>query len=156
MIWKDLPIDTRYKVSNTGLVKGLDGRILKQGTDTRGYKFVNLCNDNNTFHLSVHRAVAMCFIPNPDGFPQVNHKDENKQNNNVSNLEWCDNKYNSHYSHAKPVLMMDKNTGVVLKRFEAVRDVDEFFGAKAHQSVSKVCLGKPSYHTAYGYKWKFE
>lgn len=76
----------------------------------------------------MHRAVALCYIPNPHNYPQVNHKDENKTNNNVDNLEWCDNKYNSHYSHAKAVLMLDKKTGDVIKRFEALRDVDMYLG----------------------------
>lgn len=156
MEWKKLPIDERYLVSDTGLVKGLDGRILKQATDSRGYKFVTLNNNYAQYHLSVHRAVALCFIPNPNNFPQVNHKDENKTNNVVSNLEWCTNKYNSHYSHARPVLMLDKETEEVLKRFEALRDVDLYFNKNAHQSVSKVCLGYPRYNTAYGYKWRFE
>lgn len=155
-MWKELPIDPRYKVSENGQIKGLDGRILKQGTDTRGYKFVTLNNNYHQFHLSVYRAVAMCYIPNPHNLPQVNHKDENKTNNVYTNLEWCDNKYNSHYSHAKAVLMIDKNTKEVIKRFEALRDVDIYFGKNVHQSVSKCCLHKPRYYSAYGYEWKFE
>lgn len=98
----------------------------------------------------------MCYIPNPHNLPQVNHKDENKTNNVYTNLEWCDNKYNSHYSHAKAVLMIDKNTKEVIKRFEALRDVDIYFGKNVHQSVSKCCLHKPRYYSAYGYEWKFE
>jgi hypothetical protein len=155
-MWKELPIDPRYKVSEDGQIKGLDGRIMKQSKDTRGYLFVTLNNNYEQRHLSMHRAVALCYIPNPHNYPQVNHKDQDKTNNHVSNLEWCDNKYNSHYSNARPVLMLDKNTGEVLKRFEAVRDVDEYFGIKAHQSVSKCCLHKPKYYSAYGYKWEFE
>lgn len=46
----------------------------------------------------IHRLVAETFIPNPDNLPMVNHKDENKLNNEASNLEWCDNTYNTHYS----------------------------------------------------------
>lgn len=156
MIWKKLPIDERYLVSNTGLIKGIDGRILKPAIDTRGYKFVTLNNNYKQFHLSIHRAVALCFIPNPNNYPQVNHIDEDKTNNKVENLEWCTNKYNSHYSHSKPVLMIDKNTKKVLKRFEALRDVDIYFGKEVHQSISKCCNNKSKYKTAYGYIWKFE
>ena len=155
-MWKELPIDRRYKVSETGEIMGLDGRILKQAKDTKGYMFVTLNDNYRQFHLSVHRAVALCFIPNPNNYPQVNHKDQDKTNNNVDNREWCDNKYNSHYSHSKAVLMIDKNTNQVLRRFEALRDVDELFGINAHQSVSKCCLHKPRYESAYGYKWEFE
>lgn len=155
-MWKKLPIDNRYKVSEDGKIKGLDGRVLKQSKDTRGYLFVTLNNNYHQYHLSVHRAVALCYIPNPHNYPQVNHKDENKTNNSVDNLERCDNKYNSHYSHSKVVLMLDKKTGDVIKRFEALRDVDMYFEKNAHQSISKCCHHKPRYYSAYGYKWEFE
>ena len=100
-----------YQVSNTGLVRSLgmwvngnggskywrNGRILKCGNTGRGYLMVVLTkNENRKTHI-VHRLVAQAFIPNPNNLPQVNHKDECKTNNNVSNLEWCDNKYNSNY-----------------------------------------------------------
>jgi hypothetical protein len=155
-MWKELPVDPRYLVSEDGQIKGLDGRLLKQAKDTRGYLFVTLNNNYQQYHLSMHRAVALCYIPNPHNYPQVNHKDEDKTNNHYTNLEWCDNRYNSHYSHSKAVLMIDKDTNKVIKRFEAVRDVDEYFGAKAHQSVSKCCLHRPRYYSAYGYRWEFE
>ena len=155
-MWKELPIDRRYLVSEDGQIKGLDGRLMKQAKDTRGYLFVTLNNNYQQYHLSMHRAVAMCYIPNPHNYPQVNHKDEDKTNNYYTNLEWCDNKYNSHYSHSKAIIMIDKNTGEILKRFEAVRDVDAYFGFEAHQSVSKCCCHKPRYYSAYGYKWEFE
>lgn len=155
-MWRELPIDPRYKVSENGQIKGLNGKLLKQAKDTKGYLFVTLCNNKKQYHLSVHRAVALCYIPNPHNYPQVNHKDQNKTNNNVENLEWCSNKYNSHYSHAKAVLMIDKVTGKVIKRFEALRDIDEYFGKEVHQSISFCCNHKPKYKSAYGYKWKFE
>lgn len=156
VMWRELPTDPRYKVSEYGQIKGLSGRVMKQAKDTRGYMYVTLSDNYHQRHLSVHRAVAMCYIPNPHNYPQVNHKDEDKTNNFYTNLEWCDNKYNSHYSHAKAVLMIDKDTDKVVRRFEALRDVDEYFGVKAHQSVSKCCLHRPMYKSAYGHKWEFE
>lgn len=154
--FKELPIDPRYKVNKYGDIKGLDGRILKQATDTRGYKFVTLNNNYKQFHLSVHRAVALTFISNPLNLPQVNCKDGNKTNNFVDNLEWCTNKYNSHYSNSKKIEMLCKDTGEVVKVFNSVREVDEYFGKEAHQSVSKCCNNVPKYKTAYGYRWRFK
>lgn len=156
MEWNKLPIDERYLVSSKGEIKGLDGRILKQAADSKGYKFVTLNNNYKQYHLSVHRAVALTFIPNPDNLPIVNHKDEDKTNNNLENLEWCTYKYNSDYSVSKPVLMLDKNTEKVIKEFNSIRDVNDYLGKKAHQSVSKVCNKVPRYNTAFGFKWKFK
>ena len=58
---------------------------------------IQLYKDGRYHHYGVHRLVALAFIPNPDNLPQVNHKDEDKTNNNVDNLEWCTAKYNSNY-----------------------------------------------------------
>lgn len=101
-----------YEVSNLGKVRSLSkyinagngnplrlfkGKILKQYKNKKGYPIVTLCNKGQRKTISVHRLVAMTFIPNPDNLPQVNHKDEDKYNNCVDNLEWCTNEYNAHY-----------------------------------------------------------
>ena len=59
----------------------------------------------------MHRLVAQTYIPNPDNLPQVNHIDEDKTNNNVSNLEWCNNQYNTEYSFAKSYIVENVRTG---------------------------------------------
>lgn len=156
MNWKKLPLDTRYLVSDTGLVKGLDGRILKQATDTNGYKFVTLNNNYKQFHLSIHRAVALAFIPNPLNLPCVNHIDEDKSNNNLSNLEWCTHKQNSDHSVSKKVLMLDKHTEEVIMEFKSLRDANKYFGTNVHSSISAVCRGLPKYKTVKGYKWRYK
>lgn len=74
-------------------------RILNQQTTTKGYKEVKLYKNGIYKIYKVHRLVAMTFIPNPKNYSQTNHKDENKANNNVDNLEWCNNKYNTDYSN---------------------------------------------------------
>ena len=100
-----------YEVSSTGRVRSLDrclvnsfgrsvfikGKLLKIYDNTLGYKFVSLVMDKHPSPMYVHRLVAQAFIPNPDGLPQVNHKDEDKSNNRVENLEWCTAKYNMNY-----------------------------------------------------------
>ena len=97
-IWK--PIDERYSVSNLGRVQSNYAnkiRILKPSKNRCGYLMVNLRGSSFNKTVSVHRLVALRFIPNPLGFKEVNHKDENKANNCVDNLEWCDIKYNCNY-----------------------------------------------------------
>ena len=61
------------------------------------YKRVNLCINGVGHKKTIHRLVAEAFIPNPNNYPCINHKDENKENNNANNLEWCTYKYNSNY-----------------------------------------------------------
>ena len=63
----------------------------------KGYKMINVRYNGKHYTFRVHRIVAQTFIPNPDNLPEVNHKDENKQNNSVENLEWCTHQYNSAY-----------------------------------------------------------
>lgn len=89
-----------YEVSNLGRVKSLKygkERILKPLKNRDGYLFVILYRNRKRNGLKVHRLVAAAFIPNPEGFPEVNHRDEDKTNNVVSNLEWCTHKYNSNF-----------------------------------------------------------
>ena len=87
----------RYEVTDDGRVFNRDGKELNQYFIKRGYHIVLLYKDNKQKTKLVHRLVAEAFIPNPGNLPQVNHKDENKDNNCVDNLEWCTNLYNSRY-----------------------------------------------------------
>ena len=106
-IWKNIKnYEGLYKISNLGRVKSLPkyagrsyrkAKILKTNLDTNGYVKVILCKNNRTRFLSIHRLLAEAFIPNPNDYPQINHKDENKQNNSLNNLEWCTCKYNINY-----------------------------------------------------------
>ena len=87
----------RYVPGRNGSKRLIKGRILKQYRDKDGYIYVAFRVNYKTVHLKVHRAVATCFIPNPNGYPEVNHIDCNRTNNVVSNLEWCTKKYNTAY-----------------------------------------------------------
>lgn len=96
-----------YEISSYGKVRSLDrydsrnhfrnGRILKLSYNTVGYLSVGLHSNGKAKTYMVHRMVAEAFIPNPDNLPEVNHRNEDKSNNSVENLEWCDHKYNSNY-----------------------------------------------------------
>ena len=84
-----------YAVSNAGRILGLKrNRFRKLDESNDGYLQVALCKDGDYKVFLVHRLVARAFIPNPNNFPQVNHKDCNKKNNLVDNLEWCTGKQN--------------------------------------------------------------
>jgi len=102
-IWKDVPgYNGLYQVSNLGIIKSLPrngtiGGILAGSVSKQGYKKVLLYSKNTRKDWRVNRIVALAFIPNPNNLKQVNHKDENKLNNHVGNLEWCSAKYNVNY-----------------------------------------------------------
>jgi len=98
MNWKSVLIHgemTRYEVSDCGLVKSLKHNIiLAPGMDTYGYPQVGIYLNDVRFNRKVHRLVAEAFIPNPENKPEINHKDGNKINNDVKNLEWSTTKEN--------------------------------------------------------------
>lgn len=110
-IWKPIKgYEGLYEVSNFGRVRSLDhivkskggtrmvkGRIIQSRSKTNGYMRVNLWKDNVANTFLVHRLVAEAFLDNPNNYTEVNHKDENKQNNKDSNLEWCTHQYNMVY-----------------------------------------------------------
>lgn len=181
-IWKDIPgYEGKYQVSNTGEVKSLNyngtgkAKLLKQLDNRYGYLRVTLFKNGKRKWFRVHRLVAMTFLPNPNNYREVNHKDENKYNNNVDNLEWCNAKYNMNYgtrneraskSHkgkckgkyngkSKPVLMYDEN-GNLIKRFECVAEASRYFGTNCgwNKAITDCLKGKQP--TAYNYIFKYE
>lgn len=96
---RDIPgFEGRYAITSCGKVWSYrTKRFLKPYDDTHGYLKVDLRKGDKRCQCKVHRLVAITYLPNPDNLPQVNHKDENKQNNCLNNLEWCDAKYNNNY-----------------------------------------------------------
>lgn len=184
-IWKDIDgYEGLYQVSNLGNVRSLNfGRKkeiqkLKPRKTRAGYLQVDLCGKGKTKTASVHRLVAGAFLDNIDNHPYINHKDENKENNNIENLEWCSPKYNYEYSvslhperkpfckverkgrktgmfgaykHTLPVLQLTKD-GKIIKIWETVCIAGRETGWRA-SSIVDCCNGKR--HTAYGYIWRF-
>ena len=102
--WKDVVgYENLYKVSNFGNVMSFKYKkhpfLLKPGKHNNGYMYVGLSIRTNIKFFYVHRLVAQAFIPNPSNLPQVNHKDMNKKNNGVENLEWITNRDNCIHYH---------------------------------------------------------
>ena len=108
-VWKDiLGYEGVYQVSNHGRIRSLDryvgrrffpGKIFSLNPNRYGYVRVDLRYRGKSKSSAVHRLVAEAFLDNPNGLPQINHKDENKSNNHVDNLEWCTAEYNINYGH---------------------------------------------------------
>lgn len=147
-----------YQVSNLGNVKSLDNdkerkdKILKPAKLKNGYLQVTLCKEGKRKIYKIHRLVAQTFIENPNNLPQINHKDEDKTNNHITNLEFCDRKYNCNYGTrneklSKQVICLE--TGVV---YPSTMEVQRQLGF-THSTISKCCTGK--YKQAYGFHWKY-
>lgn len=134
-IWRDVVgYEGLYRVSSTGKVYSiLAGRILKTCISNTGYELVCLRSvDGKRHQKTVHRLVATAFVPNPKGLPIVNHKDEDKLNNQADNLEWCTYTYNNEYSgNLQKILECAKRKsipcdiytkdGELVRHFESIR-----------------------------------
>lgn len=167
-IW--LPIvgyEGLYEVSNMGRVKSLGNdrdrkeKILKPGNNGHGYLLVRLCKNRKGKWFLVHRLVAEAFIPNPDNLPCINHKDECKTNNQVSNLEWCTHKYNVHYSKSldkaneariKSILQFTKD-GEFVAEYPSLSEASRQTGFNKG-NILNCCKGRYS-HSA-GYVWRYK
>lgn len=166
-IWKDIEgYEGIYQISNFGDVKSLNysrtkkEHTLKQQIDKYGYKRVLLYKNNKSKHYLIHRLVAQAFIPNPDNLPQINHKDENRQNNVFNNLEWCDCKYNNNYGNrnqkiqkslSKEIKQLDKN-GKLIKIWE--NSIIASKHLNIHSGNIRSCC-RHELKTAGGYIWEY-
>ena len=167
--WRTYPSNSNYLVSTCGEVKSIDrcrrigrgkgcmrlykGQILKQRINRHGYKMANI--EGKT--VSVHRMIAETFLPNPDNLPCVNHKDENKTNNWVTNLEWCTHKYNNIYGtrirRISKAILQFSLTGEFIQEWESAKYAARCNGWD-QGSINKCCSEKRK--TAYNYIWKFK
>lgn len=105
--WRDIPgYEGLYQVSNEGNVRSIRFNKIRnmKAWLNQGYPTVELCVNNQRYTVGVHRLVALAFIPNPENKPQVNHKDRNKANDDVSNLEWVTGSENVADAYKKGVL----------------------------------------------------
>lgn len=166
-IEKWVPIEgfeSLYEISNFGRVKSLcAGRwrnsiiIRKAVPDKDGYLTVCLKKDGKTYCKKIHRLVAIAFIDNPSSLPQINHIDENRKNNFVENLEWCDCKYNNNYNskptkHFKPICKLAED-GTVIKVYESVNAAAKDNNIEP-SLISPVLKGKRKH--AGGFRWEYQ
>ena len=181
-IWKDVKgYEGLYQVSNFGRVKRLSyqligrtigekkeyirefpERVMKATICANGYYRVTLSKDGKLYYKHIHRIVAETFIPNPDSLPCINHKDENRTNNNVDNLEWCSYSYNNSYgnardkfsksysrNHSRAVEMLSLSGGKI-REFSSVKEAAIFVGGTS-TSIDRAITRTRK--TAYGYIW---
>lgn len=165
-IWKDIEgFEGRYQVSNKGRVKSLHfnwsdtSKILKPQRFPKGYLRVTIGGKI----IGIHRLVAMAFIDNPKGLPQVNHIDGDKANNNVENLEWCTPSENLKHAYKSGLKVA---TGNHLKRpidqflpdmtylttWESTKEIERVFGVY-HSNITACCKGRLK--TCRGYIWRY-
>lgn len=152
-IWKPIDNYNDYMVSNTGKV----AKVLKGDSNGRGYRFIKFQDGKRIY---IHRLVAQAFIPNFNNCPIINHKDGNKNNNRVENLEWCNYSHNCkeayklklHIPKRKVVIQKDLS-GKYINEFKGIREAGKIVGVD-YSSIIKCCKGKAK--TAGGYKWEYQ
>lgn len=157
-----------YQVSNTGKVRSFQGKcdFLKLFEDRGGYFRVYLYDrEGNRKGHFIHRLVAEAFIPNTENKPCINHIDEDKSNNRVDNLEWCDHTYNNNYGKriekmvekltngpkSTPVLQLTK-TGEVVREWPSMSECER--NGFLQGNIWKCCNGER--HTHRGFMWKYK
>ena len=178
-IWKDIKgYEGLYQISNFGNVKRIkginsryyDGYVLNTSDNGQGYKLVGLSKNKKRTNHYIHRLVAEAFIDNPQQYKEINHIDNNKSNNKVQNLEWCDRSYNVKYSYkqgrlpqknmigrigekhpmSKPVMQYDTD-GNFIREYGSARLASTITGVD-YSTIKHCRRGKVK--TAGGYIWK--
>lgn len=148
-----------YSVDDLGNVYSKKGKILKSSLNPRGYQIVNLIIDGKRKGLAVHKAVLKSFSSQPTEKHQVNHKDGNKQNNNLSNLEWCTAKENTQHSlytlnniNLRGRAIIATHESGWSKEFRSLRECAKFLGCSAG-AVSAVIRGVKRRCKKCTFKW---
>lgn len=169
--------ENEYQVSNYGRVKSLkreieyvagnqygnyirkqqiEEKIIKSSFDKDGYIQVGLAHYGKVKTKRVHFLVAQAFIPNPNNYVCINHRDENKENNFVDNLEFCSVEYNNGYgSRSKAICQYDLDNNFIKKWKNAV-EIMKALKLTTPSNIRSCCKHRKNYKTAYGYIWRYE
>ena len=158
-MWKQY-LNTHYSISNDGQVRNdKTNKILSQSTQ-QDYKHVTLNIDGKAKRMKVHRLVAQTFLENPENKPYVNHKDGNRSNNNVSNLEWVTPSENTKHAVktglfisrvAKPVNQYSLD-GMLMMTFPSSAEASRQTGT-SQEKITMCC--KRQRETANDYQWRY-
>lgn len=157
--WRDIRgYEGLYQISRNGVVRGLtSNRPVKPYQNNNGYLKVDLYKGCKREHRYVHRLVADAYIKNVSNKSEVNHKDEDKTNNCVENLEYCDHSYNMNHGTVRQRISEKLSKGVFCnelnRSFRSISEASRETGI-CLQSISLCCLGKQS--TAGKLHWRFE
>ena len=154
----------RYTIDDNGNVYDTKRhKEVFQWTDTTGYKqCVIRDNDNKKTHKRIHRLVAQTFLPNPNNLPQVNHKNGNKLENNINNLEWCTNRENTQHGYDNGLYRFKsrshkidvyKKNGEFLKQFKSIRSMCEELGINS-KTGTMILTGEKTTNN-YNYIFKY-
>lgn len=132
-----------YTLSRSGVIKNAHGHILKPWLNSTGYPCVGLRRGGKKYNLRVHRLLAMHYLPNPKGLPEVNHKDEDKSNFELTNLEWCTRQYNMEYTLARNYIFLNpQGVEVVIYNLAAFCRLNKL----CNSAMSKVYKSKANSH----------
>lgn len=173
-MWRQVDGFPDYLISSEGVVKSYrrtKERIMKYKVNSDGYQAVKLCSDEKVSLISVHRLVAMAFIPNPENKPEVNHIDGDKKNNHVDNLEWCTRSENMVHCFrklvqkpinygkrgslsklSKRIYQLDPKTGDVIAEYAGAHEAARILNGNRGNISNSASTGK--YH-ACGYSWRY-
>ena len=161
-IWKDIKGYPGYQISNLGRVWSVKSQRCLKPYNSNGYLKIDLFAANGKRKKEyIHRLVAIAFIDNPDGLPQVNHISGNKQNNCVENLEWVDRSKNMYHSYhdlgntkgcftGKTVLCVETNI-----IYNSLREAADAVGLASISGIKGCCDKTYGYKTAKGYHWEW-
>ena len=159
--WREVKEYRNYEVNQFGQIRHkIRKQILKPRSNNGGYQYVNFKINGKNTNFAVHRIVANAFIPNPNGYTEINHKDYDKTNNCIENLEWVTSSQNKQHaylrkenreSHGKKVNQFTKD-GIFIKTFSSVSAAAAEMGCCV-AAISNCCLGRTK--TSQGYRWSF-
>lgn len=156
--WKPIDGFPNYQVSNRGRVMNLEtGKVLKNRSNNHGYPYVALPKgDGKSKNMLVHRLVAEAFIPNPLNLSQVNHIDENKRNNNVSNLDWVTASQNMRHSAHQMSCKINQLTldGELINTWDSSMQIERELGFN-QGNIIKCCKRYKNYSHVGGFKWEY-